>query len=41
MKRNQMNKRIKEFDELTISDDFMFGIIMRDPCFASHFWKGF
>lgn len=32
-----MNKRIKEFDELTISDDFMFGIIMRDPVLCKPF----
>lgn len=32
-----MYKRVKNFDELTISDDFMFGIIMRDPALCKPF----
>ena len=35
--RNKMYKRVKNFDELTISDDFMFGIIMRDPALCKPF----
>lgn len=34
---NKMYKRVKDFDELTISDDFMFGIIMRDPALCKPF----
>ena len=29
----------KKFEDLTISDDFMFGIIMRNPKYCKPFWE--
>ncbi|WP_418373809.1 hypothetical protein [Agathobacter sp.] len=29
----------KKFEVLTISDDFMFGIIMRNPKYCKPFWE--
>ena len=29
--KQKRSKKIKEFDELTITDDFMFGAVMSDP----------
>ena len=29
--KQKRSKKIKDFDELTITDDFMFGAVMSDP----------